>query len=548
VFDGVPPEEIERALSELPRRRFPAGSTVIAQGDTADELYVVEAGIADVFVADSGGREHRVGSVHAGGTLGEMSLFTGQPAAGTVRASSDLDVLVVHAPEFERIAGEFPVVYRNLGAILSERLARTNRLATREGPGRIVVLRDSGQPLLAYGVAASIAWHTRASAVLVVVAGDAEVEALASLLGDDPGAGIVRRTGAHVLTCTADELGSTVHQLSGSYESILVHLREGAAGAPDGATVLDLGAQPVVAFSAADLDALRDGLLPNSTDAGGSIGRVARSLCGLTLGVALGAGSVRGFAHWGVLRAFDKLGLRADYITGSSVGGSVAALYAIGKTNEEGIETLVRTGPHLVRYGIPRKGLLSNRSIRRFLHNEVGEMRIEDAQVPLAIVAADILTKQEVVFKTGLLWQAVMASLSIPGVYPALWIGEHLVVDGGVLNPVPISVAAEMGAGVVVAVKLVGEAVEHSEAESVVAKGTPPSALNVILRSIELMQGRIVSEGAAARVITITPSLANLPSKKLKAFADGTRFVDLGEEAAEQAMPRLTAALPWLRP
>jgi NTE family protein len=548
VFDGVPPEEIERSLNELPRRRFPAGSTVIAQGDTADELYVVEAGVADVFVADSGGSEHRVGSVHAGGTLGEMSLFTGQPAAGTVRASSDLDVLVVHAPEFERIAVEFPVVYRNLGAILSERLARTNRLATREGPGRIVVLRDSGQPLLAYGLAASIAWHTRASAVLVLVSGDAEVEALASLLGDDPGAGIVRRTGAHVLTCTAEELGSTVHQLSGSYESILVHLREGAAGAPAGATVLDLGAQPVVAFSDADLDALRDGLLPNSTDAGGSIGRVARSLCGLSVGIALGSGSVRGFAHWGVLRAFDKLGLRADYIAGTSVGGSVAALYAIGKTNEEGVDALVRTGPHLVRYGIPRKGLLSNRSIRRFLHNEVGEMRIEDAQIPLALVAADILTRQEVVFKRGLLWQAVMASLSIPGVYPALWISGHLVVDGGVLNPVPVSVAAEMGAGVVVGVKLGGEAAPHAEAESAVAKGSPPSALSVILRSIDMMAGRIVSDAAGARVITITPTFAHLPSGKLKAFADGTRFVELGEEAAEQAMPRMTAALPWLRP
>ena len=78
-------------------------------------------------------------------------------------------------------------------------------------------------------------------------------------------------------------------------------------------------------------------------------------------------------------------------------------------------------------------------------------------------------------FRTGLLWQAVVASLSIPGVYPALRIGEHLVVDGGVLNPVPVSIAAEMGAGVVVAVKLVGEAKPHTEIESVVAKGTPPS-------------------------------------------------------------------------
>jgi NTE family protein len=265
------------------------------------------------------------------------------------------------------------------------------------------------------------------------------------------------------------------------------------------------------------------------------------------VGVALGAGSVRGFAHWGVLRAFEKLGLRPDYIVGTSVGGAVATLYAIGRGVDAGIDALVRTGPHLVRYGIPRKGLLSNRSVSRFIHNELGETQIEDLPTPLALVAADILTQQEVVFRTGLLWQAVVASLSIPGVYPALWIGEHLVVDGGVLNPVPISVAAEMGADIVLAVKLVGETAPYTEVESVVAKGTPPSALSVILRSIELMQGRISSE-AAARTITITPALSDLPSNKLKGFADGGRFVDLGEEAAEQAMPRITSALPWLRP
>ena len=475
---------------------------MIAQGDTADEFYVVEDGAADVFVADSGGKEHRVGSVHAGGTLGEMSLFTGQPATGTVRAVTDLDVLVVDAPEFERIAAEFPVVYRNLGAILSERLARTNRLAMRERPGRIVVLRDWGAPpLLVYALAASVAWHTRGSTILVVVAGDAQAETLSSLLGADADSEGLRRAGAHVLVCAADALGATVHELGGgSYDSILIHLREDAPGPPVDATVVHLageaGAAPdgearvtvvpgtlegragdalvnVPAFSDADLEALRDGLLPNSTDAGRSIGRVARSLCGLSVGIALGAGSVRGFAHWGVLRAFDKIGLHADYIAGTSVGGSVATLYALGRSNEEGIDALVRTGPHLVRYGIPRKGLLSNRSLRRFLHNEVGDVRIEDLPTPLALVAADILTQQEVVFRTGVLWQAVMASLSIPGVYPALWIGEHLVVDGGVLNPVPVSITAEMGAGVVLAVKLIGEAAPHTEVESVVAKGTP---------------------------------------------------------------------------
>ena len=131
VFDGVPIGGVDLALADLPRHRYLAGSTVIAQGDTSHEFYVVEDGVAEVFVADVDGAEHRVGTVHPGGALGEMSLFTGQPATGTVRAGTDLDLLIISADDFERIAEEFPVVYRNLGAILSERLARTNRLAAR---------------------------------------------------------------------------------------------------------------------------------------------------------------------------------------------------------------------------------------------------------------------------------------------------------------------------------------------------------------------------------------------------------------------------------
>lgn len=522
---------------------------MIAQGDTPGELYVVEAGAADVFVVGSDEEEHLVGSVHAGGTLGEMSLFTGAPATGTVRAASDLDVLVVDAAEFERLAGEFPVVFRNLGAILSDRLARTNRLAAREGHGRVVLLRDDGtSPLLAYALAASVAWHSRARTLLLVGAGDPELERLSSLLGVDASAG-ARRGGAHVLAYDAGTLAAALHDARAGYDWILVHLRDRAPAPPGDADELELGTAlvDVPDFSAGELDSLREGVLPNASAAGRPIGRVARSLCGLAVGFALGAGSVRGFSHWGVLRAFDRLGLEADYVAGTSVGGAVAALYALGRDTEAGIDALVRTGPHLVRYGFPRKGLLSNRSLRRFLHEQVGEMRIEDLERPLALVAADIRTQQEVVFRSGVLWQAVLASLSIPGVYPALWIGEHLVVDGGVLNPVPVSVVAEMGAGVVLAVKLVGEPARHVVVESVVAKGSPPSALSVILRSLELMQGRIVSEAAGSRTVTIMPKLGELSGGKLKSFADGGRFVDAGEEAAEEAMPRIAAALPWLR-
>ena len=522
---------------------------MIAQGDTAHELYVVEDGVADVFVTDADGAEHRVGSVHAGGTLGEMSLFTGQPATGTVRAATELDVRLVSAAEFERIATEFPIVYRNLGAILSERLARMNRIAARHAPGLVGVLRGAGSaPLLAYALAASVAWHTRGR-TLLIVAGERPADELCALLGEEPSDVPLRRAGAHLATCLPDALAATVHELSGSeYDVVLVHAQ---SAVPELRGARELQLDPLVAlppFSDVDLGSLRDGLLPNRTSSGRELGRVARTLCGLRVGLALGAGSVRGFAHFGVLRGLERLGLEADFVAGTSIGATVGAMHAQGADIETGIDTIARSAPHLVRYGVPRKGLLSNRGVSKFIHSELGELRIEDLPIPLALVAADILTQQEVVFRRGLLWQAVVASLSIPGVYPALWIGKHLVVDGGILNPVPVSVAAEMGADVVLAVRLVGESAPYSEIESVLAKGTPPSAISVIMRSIELMQGRIGSDVADARTITITPGLVDLPANKLKSFAEGPRFVDVGETAVEEALPRIRAALPWLRP
>src|SRR5690349_12597463 len=93
-FEGLTAHELARVQAGLEPRRYPAGSTVLTQGQPGHELLIVQTGVADVFVRDDQGHEHWIDSVEAGATLGEMALFTGQPASATVRASSDLDVLV----------------------------------------------------------------------------------------------------------------------------------------------------------------------------------------------------------------------------------------------------------------------------------------------------------------------------------------------------------------------------------------------------------------------------------------------------------------------
>jgi CRP-like cAMP-binding protein len=181
IFDGLPAGALEAELLGLERRHFPAGSVVLAEGDSTFETYVVESGTADVFVSDRDGVEARIGTVVPGSTIGEMSVLTGEPAAATVRAMADLEVLVLSQSDFERLAAKYPLIYRNVGALLSDRLDRSNRRPFRDATGRVTVLRDLGAPpLLGYALACSMAWHLR-RATLLVVLDDSPSEDLAAL-------------------------------------------------------------------------------------------------------------------------------------------------------------------------------------------------------------------------------------------------------------------------------------------------------------------------------------------------------------------------------
>jgi NTE family protein len=585
-FDGIPAEELETVLAGLERRRFPAGAVVIAEGDHANELYITQSGWADVVVSDRHGGEHTVGRIRPGSTLGEMSLFTGQPAVGTVRATRDLDVLVMPGEDFEQLVERYPRIYRNLGAILSERLARTNRLAVNDAPGGLTVLHDwDAPPLTAYGLAASVAWHTRTPTLLLVVSDDppSDLDAL------DPRSSTTsdRAPRAHVVIVptlagrNGESLMARIDALFHQYEQILVVVK-GGNDEPDllAARTIDLaapgtsipprqeaavrtirawsnvddrrpwrdGVTHLAAFAPEDERALHEGLRPIGTPAGGALGWLARDVAGLKVGVALGAGSLRGYAHLGVLTVLERAGVPIDYICGASVGGAVAGMYALGLDESERVKGLDGAGAAMFRPTVPVKSFLSTRALAAFINSLGAGRRIEDLAVPLALVAADLLTRREVVFRRGELGLAVVASCSIPGIFPAQPIGPYMLVDGGVLNPIPVTVAADMGADTVIAVKLGGATVPSvSEVEATVSRGRRSSALSVIVRSIEIMQSRIAPEASDATTIMITPELAEVGAK-LRKFSSGHVYIKDGEAAAEEALPRIAAALPWVRP
>ncbi|NOX44884.1 MAG: patatin [Caldiserica bacterium] len=186
--------------------------------------------------------------------------------------------------------------------------------------------------------------------------------------------------------------------------------------------------------------------------AGESVGRDGR----IRVGLALGSGGARGAAHVGVLKVLEREGIEVVAVAGSSIGAVVGGAYAAGVPTARIEEEWRKTNlPQLVRTFLPtfpRAGLSSGAELERYLRSVFGDLRIEDMKIPFAAVATDLDTGEAVVIRTGPLVDALRASTAIPGIFrPVRWRGRILV-DGGMVEPVPVRPCRELGAEIVIGV------------------------------------------------------------------------------------------------
>ncbi|MCE5207183.1 MAG: patatin-like phospholipase family protein [Chloroflexi bacterium] len=178
-----------------------------------------------------------------------------------------------------------------------------------------------------------------------------------------------------------------------------------------------------------------------------------------SIGLVLSGGGARGLAHIGVLRVLESAGVPVDYLAGTSMGGVIAAGYAAGMSSydlerEALAATRKRHMLHLADPGLPNGGLIRGRRIFEFFQQEFGEKTFSDLRIPLALVTVDLKTHQEVVLREGPLALAVRATTSLPGLFMPVEMNGWRLVDGGVLNNLPIDVVRKMGAEVVIAVDI----------------------------------------------------------------------------------------------
>ncbi len=239
--------------------------------------------------------------------------------------------------------------------------------------------------------------------------------------------------------------------------------------------------------------------------------------CGLmsskkpVLGLVLGAGAARGFAHVGVIKALEAQGIRPDIVVGSSAGSVIAALLASGATgNDLNRLALNLDEATIADWGLPFAGrfggLIKGDALQNMINREVQNKSIEQMRIPLGIVATELQSGKGVLFRTGNTGQAVRASCSIPGVFQPTVIGGKEYVDGGLVAPVPVSYARQMGATLVIAVNISSEP-NHQD-----ASGT----FGVLQQTISIMQRSINQFELKSADIVITPQLKQMSGSDFK--------------------------------
>ncbi len=225
------------------------------------------------------------------------------------------------------------------------------------------------------------------------------------------------------------------------------------------------------------------------------------------LGLALGGGAVLGAAHIGVLKRLEELGVKPEYVSGTSIGALIAAFYAFGKTAHE-IESFTHElkWKEITRITFSRFGLLSNEKLGELLISHLGEQNIEDALIPLAIVATDVTSGEKFVLKKGPLKEAVMPSTAIPGNFKPVEIGDRLLVDGGIVENVPVRTARDMGAEFVIGVDLNAKH-EYDR---------PVNLLDVIMNSFHFTMQNMARLQAGDADLLIQPNLSGFKRSSMK--------------------------------
>jgi NTE family protein len=444
------------------------------QGDPGDSLYVVLTGRLEIVI-ESGGEPKVIRILGRGDSVGELALLTESPRSASVRARRDSELLHVTRDHFAKLLEQRPEFAAGLTRVLGRQLrdVRHAGLEPDPVPSTVTVVglcanlpvRDIGSYLALllsqYQPVLGLDEHKAAEAAEGGENGDPNA-AYARLLD--------RAERDHkqvVLMAPMPEVADPWSAFSVRAADRLIGVCRGREEPPEGiAEIRRLQGCDLVMTSDgheadARLDAWVTALNPRSVRLVGESGAdapgiesLARRLAGRSTGLVLSGGGARAFAHVGVLRALLDAGVKVDRVAGCSGGAWVGAQFALGRSPDEirvnCHEEFVKRNP-LNDYTLPLVALTRSIKGNAMMERVFGDVRFEELEREFFCVSCDMISSELVVHRRGRLWPAVAASMTLPGYLPPKSIDGRLLLDGGVLNNLPVDVMAATGEGPIIA-------------------------------------------------------------------------------------------------
>jgi NTE family protein len=258
---------------------------------------------------------------------------------------------------------------------------------------------------------------------------------------------------------------------------------------------------------------------------------VATTAVKLKIGLALGGGAAKGFAHIGVIKMLEASGIHPDVVAGTSAGSVVGSLYASGMNPFQLQEQAFALDEGKIRdVRLFSGGLVQGQKLEDYINTAVNHRAIQELKLPFAAVATQLETGERAVFVRGNTGQAVRASSSIPGVFEPVLIGDKHYVDGGVVSPVPVDAARQLGADVVIAVDI-----------SAAPSGSNPQGMvNIVGQSITIMGRQLGKQELARADVVIKPDITGIGATD---FEQKNQAILEGERATLAALPAIKAAI-----
>jgi NTE family protein len=546
VLTGLSDELLARLDAQVSDIAVRAGDWIIRAGEPADSMFIVRSGRLEVV--DEGPPERLIRVLRRGDVLGELALLREGSRSASVRARRDAELLELGRGPFEDLVQEAPSFALGLTRALGAQLAASRTpVAVATLPRTIaVVALDPGAPVqeVTAGLADAFCAH---GSVARLAEGDLAMIDQAERSADR----VVLRGGATPedawtgLCLRESDLVVAVSARGALDQSWRTH-----APTLQGCELIVLGPHA----SPALIDSLQPRevqVVAEDSARSEAYTITARRLAGRSLGIVLSGGGARALAHLGVVQELQAAGLRFDRIAGVSLGSIVAAslaadftLQAIYETFERGF---VATNP-TNDFALPAYSLIRGAKTRRLLSAAFGDRRIEELPRRFFCISCDLVGRELVIHRTGRVAEAVYPSLSIPGVFPPNATRDgRLLVDGGVLDNLPVSTMARTGEGPVVAVDVTGRMtlpggsrrpglarVGRGVRRALTGSDTPiPRLGDTIVRTLTVGS---VDTLAAARLhadLVITPAVDGIGLMDWKALP---RVVELGREAARAAL------------